>query len=57
MVVFLALGVAAVALAIAVVTGTGWLMRQRRRNDEIVADGFPLGEERTSRGGRGRFAG
>jgi len=58
---FLVLGIAAACLAVAMFTGTGWLMRQRRRNDQTAADGYPLGDERalgdarSSRGGRGRF--
>jgi hypothetical protein len=55
--VFVVLGLAAVSLTIAMFTGTGWLLRQRRRNDQTVAAGGEFGDDRASTGGKGRFPG
>jgi hypothetical protein len=53
--IFLVLEIAAACLAIVMFTGTGWLIRQRRRNDQTAAEGYPIGDEHASRDGRGRF--
>jgi hypothetical protein len=57
MVVLVVLGIAAACLVFAMFTGTGWLMRQRRRNDQTVAGSYQFDDEPAPRGGKDRFPG
>ena len=57
MMVLCVLGIAAAGLVFAMFHGTGWLLRQRRRNDQTVAGDYPFDNEPALRAGNDRFQG